>query len=148
MNDKTKLYFRPPRFWDTKLTDKNMWPQQFYSNLLGDVLHGFETNSAPGTKTLLFEPPFFIVFKTSNIDSNFLSFIDFQKPNSESTILAMINFDDERNIFQPEYSPDLFLPYTNGLSLNTVLEFTLHDSKNNLVHVADKSQLFIVLTLL
>jgi hypothetical protein len=32
--------------------------------------------------------------------------------------------------------------------LNTVLEFTLHDSKNNLVQVADKSQLFTVLTLL
>jgi hypothetical protein len=60
----------------------------------------------------------------------------------------MINFDDERNVFQPEYSPELFLPYTDGLSLNTVLEFTLHDSKNNLVQVADKSQLFIVLTLL
>jgi hypothetical protein len=116
--------------------------------LLGDVLHGFETNNAPGTKTLLFEPPFFFVFKTSNIDSNFLSFIDFQKSNSESTILAMINFDDERNVFHPEYSPELFLPYTDGLSLNTVLEFTLHDSKNNLVQVADKSQLFIVLTLL
>jgi hypothetical protein len=60
----------------------------------------------------------------------------------------MINFDDERNVFQAEYSPELFLPYTDGLSLNTVLEFTLHDSKNNLVQVADKSQLFIVLTLL
>jgi hypothetical protein len=148
MNDKTKLFFRPPRFWDAHITIQNKWPQIFYSHLLGDVLHGFETNNAPGTKTLLFEPPFFFVFKTSNIDSNFLSFIDFQKSNSESTILAMINFDDERNVFHPEYSPELFLPYTDGLSLNTVLEFTLHDSKNNLVQVADKSQLFIVLTLL
>lgn len=148
MNDRTKLYFRPARYWDTQMTPQQQWPQLLFSRDIGNVLHGFETNNAPGTKTLLFEPPFFIVFKTAHIDSNFLSFIDFQKPNSESTILAMINFDDEHNEFKAEYTPELFLPYTDGLSLNTVLEFTLYDSLKNLVQVADKSQLFIVLTLL
>jgi hypothetical protein len=134
MDDKTKLFFRPPRFWDANVTNQNKWPHIFYSHMLGDIVHGFETNNAPGTKTLLFEPPFFFVFKTSNIDSNFLSFIDYQKPNSESTILAMINFDDERNVFQAEYSPELFLPYTASLKAGGTrgLKVPVEMSPNNL----------------
>lgn len=141
------MYFRPRSFWnDYKVS--NEWALLFQSNVIGEILHGFDSLNNPGSSVLLFEPPFFIVFKTSNIENNYLSFIDFQKPNAERTILSMINFDDERNIFQSEYTPELYLPYTNGLSLGTVLEFTLVDSQNNSVHVADKSQLFIVLSLL
>ena len=35
----------------------------FTSDFLGDVTHGIQTNNAPGTKTVLFTPPYFFVIK-------------------------------------------------------------------------------------
>jgi len=87
MNDKTKLFFRPPRFWDANITIQNKWPQIFYSHLLGDVLHGFETNNAPGTKTLLFEPPFFLFLKHQTLIQIFYLLLIFKNPIRKALFL-------------------------------------------------------------
>jgi hypothetical protein len=97
---------------------------------------------------MLYTAPYFLVFKVQGVSSNYLSFTDFKKPNSERTILSMLAYDDEKNSLIDEYSPELILPYNNDLSLNEILEFKLYDSSNKLVQVADKSKIFIVLTLL
>jgi hypothetical protein len=153
--DASKIYFNPLSFW-TNLELENIENNQnneitsswISSSYLGEVEHGIQTNNAPGTKSMLFSPPFFLVFKTQALTSNYLSFIDFQKPNSEATVLCMLQYDEEKNILDAEYTPELLLPYEGDLSLNDVLEFTLYDSKKKLVQVADTSQLFILLTLL
>lgn len=77
-----------------------------------------------------------------------MSFNDYKKTNSESTILSMLLYDEEKSMLKDEYSPELLLPYDKDLCLNELLEFTLYDSQNKLVRVSDKSQLFILLTLL
>jgi hypothetical protein len=140
--ESTKLYFEPLEFW------KNMPEKWFTSDFLGDVTHGIQTNNAPGTKTVLFTPPYFFVIKIQAVTSNYFSFTGFQKPNSEDTILCMMQYDEERNSLIAEHSPEFLLPYNKELPLSEMLEFTLYDSKKQLVQVADESQLFIVLTLL
>lgn len=147
--DNTKLYFQTVTWWDEhKEENEPNWPKWIISRVLTDVTHGFQTNNAAGTKQLLFESPFFIVFKSNEITSNFLSFVDFQKPNTEDTILCMLIYDDEHDVFYPQFQPELTLPYQNALSLDNVLEFKLIDSKKRIINVNDKSQLFIVLSIL
>lgn len=141
--ESTKIYFQPTEFWND--LKQGQW---FLSDFLGHVTHGIQTNNAPGTKTVLFTPPYFLVFKIQGVASNYLSFTDFQKPNSESTILSMLQYDEEKDSLIDEYSPELLLPYNKDLTLDEVLEFTLFDSNKTIIQVADKSQLFIVLTLL
>jgi hypothetical protein len=51
-------------------------------------------------------------------------------------------------MLKEECTTEIILPYRGDLCLNEVLEFTLYDSKNRLVQVSDKSQLFILLSLL
>jgi hypothetical protein len=60
----------------------------------------------------------------------------------------MLQYDEEQNSLIAEHSPEFLLPYNKELPLSEMLEFTLYDSKKQLVQVADESQLFIVLTLL
>ena len=145
----TKLYFQSSKWWDEKKVNNDLnWPEWIFSRTLSNVTHGFQTNNLPGTKQLLFESPFFITFKSNEPSSNFLSFVDFQKPNTEDTILCMLIYDDEHDIFYPQFQPDLVLPYQNALSLDNVLEFKLIDSKKQMIKVNDKSQLFIVLSIL
>jgi hypothetical protein len=141
--DKSKIYFKPLSFWED-MKDET-W---IISEYLGDVKHGVQTNSAPGTKAKLYSSPYFLVFKIQGVASNYLSFIDFKKPNAENTILSMLQYDDEKNALIDEYTPELILPYNSDLPLNEVLEFTLFDATNTLVQVADQSKIFIILTLL
>lgn len=110
--------------------------------------HGFQSHNAPGTKTYLFVPPYFIVYRTVGAVNNYLSFKGFNQPNLEQSILAMVTFDEERNSIEPLFTPDLVLPYANVLSLNNFLEFRFYDSKGQQIIVSDTSQLFILLTLL
>ena len=139
----TKLYFKPAIFWDA--LEQSDW---FLANSLSSVLHGIPSNSAPGTKNAIYDPPYLLYLKIQGVSSNYLSFNDFKKANSESTILSLLHYDEERNKLIDEYTPEMVLPYQGDLCLNEVLEFTLYDSKNQLVQVSDKSQLFILLTLL
>jgi hypothetical protein len=60
----------------------------------------------------------------------------------------MLVFDEEHNRLDPQFTPELILPYSNVLSLNNFLEFTMIDSKGEQIIVSDNSQLFILLTVL
>jgi hypothetical protein len=143
--DKTKLYFKPPSWWASK-NNVSGW---FLSSVLTDQKDSFDCNNSLGTKSVMFQPPFFLVFKTSSdTSSNYLSFNNMLTTNSENTILAMLVYNEERESFQAEFSPGITLPYFRCLSLNNTLEFKLFDSKNTLIPVSDKSQLFISLTIL
>ena len=139
--DITKQFFKPKPFWD----NLNNWIRSDY---LSEIEHGVQTNNARGTKTEIYTPPFFLYFKMPGVTSNFLSFTDYVKPNAEASILSMLQYDDDKNRFCGEYNPELFILYNTDLCLSEVLEFTIYDSKNQLVQVSDKSQLFVELTLL
>jgi len=82
------------------------------------------------------------------VTTNFLSFTDYIKPNTEATILSLLQYDEDRNRFLSEYNPELILLYNTDLCLSEVLEFSMYDCKNQLIQVSDKSQLFIEMTLL
>jgi hypothetical protein len=138
----TKLYFKPDTFWTA---DFKNW---FEVDIISDLLHTTPSNNAPGTRPITYNPPYFLVYKTQGTSSNYLSFTDYKKANSESTILAMLRYDDEKLMLKEECTTEIILPYRGDLCLNEVLEFTLYDSKNRLVQVSDKSQLFILLSLL
>ena len=141
----TRLYFKPDTFWQNSVYPSGFHIESYY---ISDVLHGIQSNNAPGTKTILYDPPYILVYKTQGATSNYLSFTDYKKPNSESTILAVLRYDDDKLMLKKECATEILLPYQGNLCLNEVLEFTLHDSKNKLVQVSDKSQLFILLTIL
>ncbi len=143
-----KLYFNTPHWWQSKYPKDDGKPEWVLSSDLSDITHGVQTLNAPGTKAHLFVPPFFIVYKTVGGESNFLSFNDFYKTNLERSILAMLVFDEEHNRLEPQFTPELILPYFNVLSLNNFLEFTMIDSKGEQIIVSDNSQLFILLTVL
>jgi len=139
--DITKQFFKPNSFWD----GLNTWIR---SDSLSEVEHGVPSNNARGTKTEIYTPPFFLYFKMPRVNTNYLSFTDYVKPNTEASVLAMLQYDEDRNRFYSEYNPELILLYNTDLCLSEVLEFTLCDSKNQIVQVSDNSQLFIELTLL
>ena len=142
----TKLYFKPDTFWNNTVYNfVDFWTESIY---ISNVLHGMSSNNAPGTKTVTYDPPYILVFKIQGVSSNYLSFNDYKKPNSESTILALLRYDDDKLMLKDECTTEMILPYEGDLCLNEVLEFTLYDSANRLVQVSDKSQLFILLTLL
>ena len=150
----TKLYFKPDTFWNNEVEDFNGKEVRAVSNywvesvIVSDVLHGMSSNIAPGTRPVTYDPPYFLVFKIQGVSSNYLSFTDYQKPNSESTILALLRYDENKLMLKDECSTEMILPYEGDLCLNEVLEFTLYDSANRIVQVSDKSQLFILLTIL
>ncbi len=146
IDDMAKLYFNPSTYWKEKYSDE--WPEWILSTDLCTIPHGFQSNNAPGTKSFLFQPPFFIIYKTVGAEYNFLQFDDFNKPNIEKSILAMLTYDEETNRLKPQFAPHLILPYSNVLSLNNFLEFKMVDSKGDQILVSDNSQLFILLTLL
>jgi hypothetical protein len=75
-------------------------------------------------------------------------FTNFLKPNSETTILAMLLYNETDDVFVPQFLPDIILPYLKNLSLNNVLEFKLYDADLNQVQIADSSQLFVTLALM
>lgn len=146
INNQSKEYFQPIAWWNNLY--RQSWPQVISPKVLSGMTHGFQTNSAPGTKVFKYTPPFFIIFKSYNVSPNFLQFTDFKKPNAELSILAMISYDEINNLMYPNFQPDLVLPYTNELSLNTVCEFYLYDTNRVPINVSDKSQLYVNITIL
>ncbi|MEI7486898.1 MAG: hypothetical protein WCJ72_05725 [Chryseobacterium sp.] len=140
----TKTYFKPDTFWNTAGYEINEW---IPAHALSTVLHGTLSNNAPGTKMVIYDPPYFLRLKIQGLSSNYFAFND-NKPSSEFTILSMLRYDDSRLMLKDEYSTEWIFPYKEELCLTEVLEFTLHDSQNKIVQVADKSQLFVLLTLL
>ena len=76
------------------------------------------------------------------MDSNFLTLNHFLIPNSYGCILSMLIFDDDSDKFIPEFKSDIYLPYLNSPSLNSVLEFQIYDAEKRLVWFMDLSQLY------
>ena len=75
-------------------------------------------------------------------------FTDFLKPNTKTNILSLLKYDDETETLVSDFASGVVIPFNDALSLNNTLEFTLYDSKYQLVTVNDGSQLFLKLSLL
>ena len=142
---KTKPYFYPLSEW------KKFCPISECAVLtenISHVNHGFKTTSYPSTKSVYYTYPYFLVFKSpTSISNNYLIFNDFLKPNFETRILAMLVYDEEKNLFLPYFSPGITLPFLKTISLSKTLEFILVDANKKQILLEDYSQLFISLTL-
>jgi hypothetical protein len=146
LTEQTKLYFSPPLTWETLTPDAD----GFYNvELLSQVKHGMPSHGYPYTKSVFYTSPYFITFKTNHaVESNYLRFNDFLVPNSYGRILGLLYYDDNFDRFMPGFLADIRLPYTNSLSLTSILEFEIVDSNQKRVEFADQSQLYIQLEVL
>lgn len=141
----SRPYFLPDKEWLAKVRQPEAFIQ---TDILSNVETGFRTIGYPSSTTEFYEPPFFIIFKTPpTVRSNYLIFNNFFKPNSECSILAMINFNEEQNAFVSDFAPGIDLPYSNFLTLNKTLEFRIVDSNNKTVDLRDNCKLYIKLIL-
>ena len=145
--EKSQPYFLP--YYDlSKYRSEN---EAFFAStsLLSNVPHGFKAKYYPSTKSLFYNAPYFLIFKTSpSVNSNYLVFNSFLKPNSDCCILAMLVYNELDNTFSAQFSPAITLPYLHSLSLNNILEFNLFDTDSKQVELSDFSQLFVSLTTL
>jgi hypothetical protein len=145
-NEKNKLFFAPSSFWEnTPETGFGGYPVEMFSK----TPHAISTAGYPYTKSPFYTAPFVIVFKTNHaVEMNFLVFNGFLLPNSYSRILCLLTYDDMIDKFVPTKRMNIYLPYTNSLTLTDVLEFTIFDAHQKLVKFEDNSQLYISLTVL
>lgn len=145
--EKTKPFFLPKEYW-TDLKDAHQ--NDFYPvEMLSQVRNGSTANGFPYTRSPYYKAPYFLVFKSNYaLTSNFLIFNDFLKPNSYTTVLALLTYDDDNDKFVPMYTSDIELYYHHSLSLNNILEFYVQDSNQNRVEFANLSQLFVSLTIM
>jgi len=140
----SKLYFYPITIWER--TPPSIHPDLIIYSVesLSNTPHGMITNGYPYSKSPYYKAPFFLTFKTNHsAESNFLTFNSFLIPNSYGRILGMLSFNDDSDKFIPEFKSDIFLPYQNTLSLNSVLEFQILDAEKKQVKFMDLSQLYI-----
>lgn len=143
----TKPFFFPYSHWKYLTgTSSNSFVE---CSLISNIPNAFPSKSYPSAKSLFYASPFFFYFKTSdNVKANYLSFNNFFKPNTENRILAMVDFNENSNNFEPVYFPEIILPYTKTPSLNNLLEFSLFDAKQKQITVLDYSQIFVVISVL
>lgn len=98
------------------------------------------------TQSLYYTQPFIFLFKNPAIlEPNYLIFNNIIKPNSESCILAMATVNDN-NTLEPFFSPNILVPFINGLTFGKTLEFIINDSKRQQVALKDSSQLYVLIT--
>jgi hypothetical protein len=143
----SRSYFLPKSEWATASDEEGAIFCR--TNLLSNVTHGLKVTPCYSTKSLFYTAPFFLLFRTSpSVNSNYLIFNNFFKPNSETTILAMLLYNETDDMFIPQFLPEITLPYLKSLSLNNVLEFKLYDTNLKQVQIADSSQLFVTLSLI
>lgn len=116
-------------------------------SLLSNVEHGLKTKAFPSSKSIYYDSPYFIIFKSPYLTSNYLNFNNFYKPNSENCVLAMVLYNEDENNFVPYFSPGVTLSFLQNLSLEKTLEFVIVDSNQQIISIADNSQLFIQLTI-
>lgn len=115
-------------------------------HVLSNFKNSFLAQSFPYTESFSYHPPFFIIVKAQlPIASNYLDFESFLKPNTESSVLAMLNYNELEDSFEMKYSMDIFIPFTTSLQLSKVLEFVIVDTHGKIVNVENESQLFICL---
>jgi hypothetical protein len=141
--ENTRQYFYPLSEWRTicKTTDCVV-----RTDVISNIHHGFRTTSFPSTKSVYYNSPYFIIFRSSSMSKNYLVFKDFLKPNFNDNILAMIQYDEEKDNFVPYFTPTIILPFLKTLTLNKTLEFIIIDSNKSQVQLDDLSQLFISIT--
>ncbi len=142
---KNKLYFRSSHEWSHINFDDN---EGVETQALSNYKHGFLTQGFPYTKSPFYVSPYFIKFKSNaRIDSNYLMYNDFFHPNSYTTILALLNYDDTIDQFVPGFQIPIKLQNKDSLSINNLLEFIIVDSVQEKVEFADGSQLFVYLNI-
>ena len=145
----SQLYFFTPTIWEKIGPSIEPGLLAFQVESLSNIPHGMITNGHPYSKYPFYNPPYFLYFKTGNsVDSNFLTFNNFQIPNSYGRVLCMLTYNDDIDKFKTEFKSDLHLPYFNTLSLNKVLEFHIYDSEKKIVEFMDLSQLYISIEVL
>lgn len=145
--ESTKLYFKTANWWKSTFDVVPIWIEL---EKISNLPHAFQCNNAPGSKSILFTPPFFLTFRApSDVSSNYLLYNNMLTQNSEDNIVAMLSYDDTRNVFNASsFAPGITLRYKNCFSLNNIMEFKLYDSLQQQIAVSDKSQLYIDITLL
>jgi len=142
---KSKPFFFPNEYWQNVL---HISPSQ--TNIRVDDLsgkkHGCLSNGFHYTEPVTYKPPFFIIFKSNQaLTNNFLKFNNFFNSPSNKNILSMLVYEEEDKKFTSTYSPLCIIPFSNAMSLASVLEFYILDSNGLVLEVADFSQLFISL---
>ena len=143
--DRNKTFFLPPNEWNF-LTVKDVVNDRYFVSDLSGILHGFLTQGYPYTKSPFYIGPYFLQFKSNGrTESNFLFYNKFFTPNSYSTILALLHYDDNIDKFMSGFTTPITVQNNNFLSLNNLLEFTIVDSNQNQVEFLDNSQLFIAI---
>jgi hypothetical protein len=148
-DEQSQTYFYPPYLWSKMATSLQPELLIYRVDSLSLVKHGMITNGYPYTKSPCYKPPFCLTFKTNHsVDSDFLTFNHFLIPISYARILSMLTFDDDSDKFIPEFKSDIYLPYLNSPSLNSVLEFQIYDAEKRLVRFMDLSQLYIYIEVL
>lgn len=142
---KTRLYFFPSTFWDTRDYNINSFIEV---DVFSQIPHGFMTLSFPTSKSLFYESPYFFSVKTSHsIIPNFLSFNNKNRPNSENAILAMVYYDDNIDNLQASFNPVIELQHLKLMPANSIFEFTFYDSNKKQIQVAENSQLYVLIVL-
>jgi hypothetical protein len=148
-DEQSQIYFYPSAIWNRMGPSVYQDILAFHVETLSNTTHGMITNGYAYSKSPFYKAPFFLTFKTNHsVDSNFLTFNNFLIPNSYGRILGMLTFDDESDKFIPEFKSDIYLPFQNSLSLNSVLEFSIYDVNKKLVQFLDLSQLYIYIEVL
>jgi hypothetical protein len=140
ISESTKQFFFPLNEWQSICETSDCY---VLTDLISNIQHGFRTMCFPSTKSVYYKPPYFIIFKSPSIPKNYLTFKDFLKPNFDDTILAMIQYDEEKEKFVPYFTPTITLPFLKTLTLSKTLEFIIVDSNKKQVVINDFSQLFI-----
>jgi len=148
-DEQSQIYFYPPSIWERIGPSLQPGVLLFCTDSLSNITHGMITNGYVYAKSPYYKAPFFLTFKTNHsVESNFLTFNNFLIPNSYGRILSMLSYDDDSDKFVVEFKSDIYLPYQNTLSLNSVLEFQIFDSKKKQVQFLDLSQLYIYIEVL
>lgn len=140
----SRQYFMNNSDWISTFNNENpLWTD---ASLYSKTSNGFPCNNAPGTKSLVYNPPFFVTYKESQHSKiNFLAFNNELKSNIEESILCMLIYNDEQNSLVPIYQPEISLAAQKYSLLNNIFEFAIYDSNKKQVLVSDKSVLYIIL---
>lgn len=144
ISEYTRQYFMNQTDWVR--TFGNVTPMWIDASQLSTVFNGFPSKNAPGKVSTLYQSPFFVTYNNSrHSELNFLSFNNELKSNIEESILCMLIYNDEQNVFVPIYQPEINLFSNKCDMLNNMFEFSMYDSQKNLILTSNKSVLYIVL---
>lgn len=150
ISEKTKKFFQPLSEWEPLIlqhqNSDNLFSEFIPVHTLSNYNNGFLARSFPYTESLPYKPPFFVIFKNkAAITANYLNFQDFLKPSSETSVLALLTYNENNDSFDIKHSLNIYIPFSNSMQFNSVLEFVIIDTHGKIVNVENDSQLFISL---